>query len=132
MKTVKEIVSSLLSLQLHCLNRMEICNALEIEINLMGDMELWNIALDIIGFPEDNTMEFDFNTLNGHTPDGKRTDYENMFCRDWLLDPFYNREEDHSINLTEYIDWLFNEYNKLCIGDKLTTEVSRIKRTQLN
>ena len=131
MKTQKEIVSSLLSLQLNCLNRMEICSALEMDINIMGDMELWHIALDIIGFPEDNTLEFDFNSLNSLPADGKRTDYENMFCRDWLMDPFYNGEES-CINLHEYIEWLYNEFNKLSIGDKTTQEVSNMKRSQLN
>lgn len=94
------------------------------------------IVFDIIGFPADNTADYDINTLNGmpHNPSaGKKID-ENYFCRDWLFNQFWTtfesiekkqkievtdnglklvEEADEKLameKLKEYVDWLYKEY----------------------
>ena len=95
------------------------------------DVKNHQIVLDMIGFPADNTLEFDRRELDyDNLP-------ENYFCRDWLTDTFgtmamelsENREivlsenglrikegDDEAVvrqAISNHIDWLFDEYQNL-------------------
>lgn len=94
------------------------------------------IVFDLVGFPKDNTTEYDFHMVNGfpHDPkNGKMVD-DKMFCRDWLIDKYYdlvdsiekkqkievvekglrmveyNDEKLIKEKLLEFVDWLYQEY----------------------
>ena len=45
-----------------------------------------DIVLDLIGFPKDNTLQYDINALNGleHNPKNGKVPDDDLFCRDWL------------------------------------------------
>jgi hypothetical protein len=102
-------------------------------------VQIYDIVLDLIGFPKDNTKDYDFNALNGleHNPKlGKLLD-DNLCCRDWLYDKYYdtiqtiekkqkievigkglkmveyNDEELIKSKLSNFIDWLYLEYSKI-------------------
>ncbi|WP_106828165.1 hypothetical protein [Parabacteroides pacaensis] len=115
MKTQKQIVKELISLQLECLRKMDQFESVGITINLFGNYELLNKALDLIGFPEDNTVEFDLSALNGQqTISGKRTDFDNIFCRDYLYDnSFFDGDTYQFKTVDEYVDWLYQEVRRI-------------------
>jgi hypothetical protein len=94
------------------------------------------IVLDLVGFPEDNTLEYDLNSMNEieHNPNGGKKLDDDIFCRDWLFNPYYDLidsiekkqkievtdkglklvEEDDEIlaleKISEYVDWLYKEF----------------------
>lgn len=98
-----------------------------------------DVVFDLVGFPKDNTLDYDFNVLNGleHNPlNGKLPD-DNLFCRDWLYNKYHDVissiEKKQRIDVTDkglkmveyddevliksklssFIDWLYSEYSKL-------------------
>jgi hypothetical protein len=98
-----------------------------------------DIVFDLIGFPKNNTLDYDFNVLNGmpHNPKNGIEPDENIFSRDWLFDKYYeaifsvnkiqkieikdNRLRMTELNdekrikeiLNEFVEWLFEEYKNL-------------------
>ncbi len=91
-------------------------------LSFSEDEFLFDIIFDIVGFPEDNTNEFERPGTN--FPEGKRTDYENMFSRDYVHDPLYDFLNDYNEDCVfqddiffesedELIDWLYSEKSKL-------------------
>ncbi|WP_026776118.1 hypothetical protein [Polaribacter sp. Hel_I_88] len=102
-------------------------------------VQIYDIVLDLIGFPKDNTREYDFNVLNGaeHNPKfGKLPDVD-LCCRDWLYDKYYDTiqtiEKKQKIDVTDkglkmveyndealiksklngFVDWLYLEYSNI-------------------
>lgn len=98
-----------------------------------------DIVLDLIGFPKDNTLQYDINALNGleHNPKNGKVPDDDLFCRDWLYDKYYDMVEsiekkqkievaDKGLKMVEYddevlikkkldafVDWLYLEYSKI-------------------
>ena len=99
-----------------------------------------DIILDIIGFPRDNTLDYDFLYLNSggeQREEGKRNPDDDMFCRDWLDEKYFEASQELSTQqkilvtdkglkiekgaglelvvekLSEYIDWLYSEFANL-------------------
>ncbi len=111
------------------------------EIGLIMDrlnVKNHEIVMDIIGFPKDNTIEF----LTEKEQDtsirfNRKNPPDEFFCRDWLDEPFFDvvdglntkqnilltdkglrieEDQDESrikLALSGYIDWLYEEFNKL-------------------
>ncbi|WP_156133088.1 hypothetical protein [Lacinutrix sp. Hel_I_90] len=98
-----------------------------------------DIVFDLIGFPKDNTREYDFNVLNGleyNSKNGKYPD-DDLCCRDWLYDEHFDTissiEKKQKIEVTDkglkmveyddeilikkkleaFVDWLYLEYSKI-------------------
>ncbi|UNY99867.1 hypothetical protein MQE36_05840 [Zhouia spongiae] len=97
------------------------------------------IVLDLIGFPKDNTRDYDFNVLNGqeHNPLRGKVPDDDLFCRDWLYEKYHDIitsiEKKQRIDVTDkglkmveyddevlikselkaFIDWLYSEYANL-------------------
>lgn len=97
------------------------------------------IVLDLIGFPRDNSSEYDLNILNDlpHDSESGKNPDQDLFIRDWLYDKFYDlfnvlekkqtiavtdkgliliESEDEALirqKLAEYIDWLYVEFQNL-------------------
>jgi len=93
-----------------------------------------DIVIDIIGFPRDNTTDYDF--TGGMKDEKKKTVDDDLFCRDWLMDKHYemfstlsNQQKvcvtDKGLQiasgadndtvrtkLLEYIEWLYLEYEQ--------------------
>lgn len=114
MKTQKQIVKELISLQLECIRRMDQFESVGITINIFGNFELLDRALDLIGFPEDNTKEFDLASRDGQRAAGKRTDYDNIFCRDYLYDnSFFDGDGYQFKTIDEYVEWLYQEVRRI-------------------
>ncbi|MBD3341540.1 MAG: hypothetical protein GF353_20720 [Candidatus Lokiarchaeota archaeon] len=106
-----------------------------IEINSAICINNWDIVLDIIGFPKDNTTEYDYDYINsgGEIRDErKRIPDDSIFCRDRFFEKYNEIIQDLSEqnimvsksglyieeiidenkvknNLLEYIEWLYNE-----------------------
>ena len=101
------------------------------------------VVLDIIGFPPDNTLEYDFlylDTCGEKREENKKIPDDEMFCRDWLDEKYFEitRElfDQQKIVVTDkglqiekgagldlvlekfnhFIDWLYEEYNKFQQG----------------
>ena len=101
------------------------------------------VVLDIIGFPRDNTLEYDFLYLNTgweKREENKKIPDDEMFCRDWLDEKYFEItrelfshqyifvtdkglqiEKGAGLDLVlqsfdQYIDWLYEEYEKFKQG----------------
>lgn len=98
-----------------------------------------DIVFDLIGFPKDNILQYDINALNGleHNPKNGKVPDDDLFCRDWLYDKYYDMVEsiekkqkievaDKGLKMVEYddevlikkkldafVDWLYLEYSKI-------------------
>ena len=108
---------------------------------LVKNME---IVLDVIGFPRNNSHEYDVKHEYFDMPidEGKKPMDENYFPDEWLHEHYYNitraLSEEKNIVVTEegidvsgannlhlveeamskYIDWLYGEYEKYKRGEK--------------
>lgn len=97
------------------------------------------IVFDLIGFPKDNTKEYDFNVLNGleHNPKNGKLPDDDFCCRDWLYNKYFDTVSsidkkqkievtDKGLKMVEYddevlikkklgqfVDWLYLEYSNL-------------------
>jgi len=102
-------------------------------------VQLIDIVLDLIGFPKDNTKDYDFNVMNGaeHNPKLGKLPDDNLFCRDWLYNKYFDIIEtiekkqkievtDKGLKMVEYndetliksklgdfVDWLYLEYSNI-------------------
>lgn len=102
-------------------------------------VQLIDIVLDLIGFPKDNTKDYDFNVMNGaeHNPKLGKLPDDNLFCRDWLYNKYfdiietiekkqkievtdkglkmveYNDETLIKSKLSDFVDWLYLEYSNI-------------------
>ncbi|MEE1945053.1 hypothetical protein VRU48_08040 [Pedobacter sp. KR3-3] len=99
-----------------------------------------DIVLDIIGFPKDNSSIYDLEHFHSNDKvrnERKKMVDKNLFLRDWLFDKYYEMftllntqhetyvtdkgiqirsgadSETIRAELLDYIDWLYNEFNKL-------------------
>ena len=99
-----------------------------------------DVVLDIVGFPPDNSIEYDDMHLNSggerRDPSKKIMD-DDFFCRDWLTDKYFETftslaseqkvsvtdkglqiesgadQETVQKELLNYINWLYNEFANL-------------------
>lgn len=119
MENAKQAVKDLLILYKNMCIKEEQLEKLGLKLDFRWDESVADIALDLIGFPKDNSANFDFSHLNNPefvkpNPE-KRNDFDNMFCRDWLDDEIYDYafEKDGYMSIDELVDWLFNEKQNL-------------------
>lgn len=77
-------------------------------------LDLLDIALDIVGIPQDNSANFDFDYLNGvSTPDpNRRNDFNNMFCRDRWDSIGYELKKEH---IDSIVEQLYKDYDELIL-----------------
>lgn len=136
MKTQRQIVTELIDMQVDCLKRIEKYESVDISISIFGNYELLDVALDIIGFPSDNSSEFDYSILNGQKPDGRRTDFDNLFCRDYLYDNSiigeFTPDSPAFEDIETYVDWLYNEFKKLSAGNAQKMDLKKFEMISLN
>jgi hypothetical protein len=67
-----------------------------IQIDFNGlDNSNWDVVVDIIGFPKDNSAETltEYYKNQEESNDDPFVDNEKMFCRDWLMDDYFERLE---------------------------------------
>lgn len=110
-----------------------------IKIDFKGlDHSNWDIAIDIIGFPQDNSAEIltEYYKNQEYTNDDQFVNHEEIFSRDWLMDDYFERLEslkkeqdiffkDNLLKtkirfnekaiknvLSKHIDWLKIEFEK--------------------
>ncbi len=110
-----------------------------IQIDFKGlDNSNWDVVVDIIGFPKDNSAEIltEYYKNKEESDGNPLVDNEEMFCRDWLMNDYFERLEslkkeqdiyfkddllktkvrhnEKAIKniLSEHIDWLKIEFEK--------------------
>jgi hypothetical protein len=102
-------------------------------------VQIYDIVLDLVGFPKDNTKDYDFNALNGldHNPKFGKLPDDALFSRDWLINKYYDTiqtiEKKQKIEVTDkglkmleyndealiksklndFVDWLYLEYSSI-------------------
>lgn len=114
MKTHKQIVKELISLQLDCLEKMDKFEEVGITLDFFGNLDLLEKALDLVGFPPDNTFEFELAVLKGEIPKEKQAEFDNLFCRDYLYDnSLFSGDAYEFKTIDEYVDWLYQEVRRI-------------------
>lgn len=109
MRPYLDAVKQLVIKHVDILEVARLSSGIGIQINILDRLNLLDIAMDIIGFPQDNTLEFDTDIIdNGSsTQPNKRKDFDNMFSRDQWKAKEYELEKstiDYFVN-TLYIDY---------------------------
>lgn len=94
-------------------NKEDAFRDLGMEVNGLLSNKLLDWAMDIIGFPPDNTLEFkdeyDQRTI------GLRVDYDHEFCRDYLYNSSLIDEgcsDNVHSSVQEYADYLYEMYDE--------------------
>ena len=100
-QTVEELITEYINL---CNKYDELeCIGLKVELKFFSIDNLLHWALDLIGFPQDTTLEAD--GINGK-----------FLCRDYLTDSTLLDEESGSNThntVEEYVDFLYKEFETL-------------------
>lgn len=119
MEKTKNAVKDLLILYKAICVKEEQLEKLGLKLDFRWEESVSDIALDIIGFPKDNSTEFDFSYMSNPeyvkpTPE-LRQDFENLSTRDWLGDKIYDYAFDNEgcMSIDELVDWLYNEKQNL-------------------
>lgn len=105
----RQVVEKLLRIQFLVWAKVDALENLGISFDIETSA-LLDPILDLIGFPADNSSQFD---LHGYYSMGsKRTDFDNMFCRDYLtsqvLDDFDTLKME--VSFSELADRLYAAY----------------------
>ena len=85
------------------------------QIDILDQLDLLDLAMDIIGFPADNTREFDIDILfnDVSTAPHKRNDFENMFDRsEWKHAEYELSKND----IDEFVKKLYNDFDGLLLS----------------
>ena len=106
------IVRRLLQKHVALMSQLSLLGDMGIEIGILNNLNLDDVALDIIGFPPDNTTEFNYSTDPAFFSPVKRTDFENRFCRDpWCWLAFELRPAD----IDGFVEKLYDDYDTLIL-----------------
>lgn len=111
------IIKKVLSKHFEILQHYQLLSDAGVEIEILGDLDLFDIALDIIGFPKDNKREFDLDDPGGISSPGStlRRDFENMFSRGAWEGMAYGFEDVSNIDLDALVEQLFDDCTSLLV-----------------
>lgn len=133
MKTQKQIVKELITLQLDCLDKMDKFEEVGITLDFFGNFELLEKALDLVGFPPDNTFQYDLAAMNGEISEDKKIELGKLFCRDYLYDNSLFSGDAHIFaTVDEYVDWLYLEVRRVYANEKLMVGAGHFKGISMN
>ena len=114
MKTQKQIVKELISLQLECFRKMIQFESVGISINIFGNFELLDKALDLIGFPADTASDNETDTDAGLFDDELRENNPYRFSRTYLYNnTFFDGTRYCFKTIDEYVEWLYDEVRSI-------------------
>jgi hypothetical protein len=109
-----DIVKNLVTKHVELLEFSKKLTKLSVTIDFIDKLELLDIAMDIVGFPKDNCLEFDNNLIDNErsTRPDLRTDFENRFIRDfWHDTAFELKKKDIDI----FVLKLFTDLDQLIL-----------------
>lgn len=108
LETVKQLINKHISV----LEVARLSSGIGIQIDILDSLNLLDIAMDIIGFPPDNSLQFDTDIiLNGiSTAPHKRNDFDNMFSRDKWKENEYELSKN---DIDYFVDTLYIDYEHL-------------------
>ena len=114
MRPQENIVKLIITKHIEVLEVVRLSSGIGVQIDVLDRLNLLDLAMDIIGFPQGNVSEFDIDIiLNGiSTAPGKRNDFENMFDRE----PYKENEWDlnkKDVNL--FVQNLYNDLDELLL-----------------
>lgn len=117
MNTERYVVEKLVALQYQCYDKMDLLEKAGVQYDIFGQHELLILAVEILGYPKDNTREFgdNFNVYNngGENFDmNKRTDFINYCCLDYIDEKFFELQND-SNRVVLFTDWIFQDIGRL-------------------
>jgi len=100
------IVKDLITKHLEITEQLNLLAAAGVQIETFDQLNLFDIALDVIGFPKDNTKGIDFEELTELHSNGK------VFSRDkWDFIVFELKKED----VDDFVKQLYAEYDELIL-----------------
>ena len=101
-KSKRQIIEELIAEHMNMEIQENKLESMGIRVPSFKYQQLHDWALDLIGFPADNTEDGDFSK-----PD--------CFCRDYLFDhPLFQTDTITDMNreVSEYVDWLYVKYQE--------------------
>ena len=115
MRPQENIVRLIVAKHIDVLEVTRLASGIGVQIDVLDQLNLLDLAMDIVGFPPDNTREFDIDILINEvsTFPHKRNDFDNMFDRsEWK-----HTEYDLSKNdIDEFVEKLYNDFDDLLLS----------------
>jgi len=100
------IVKDLITKHLEIMEQLNLLAHAGVQIETFDQLNLFDIALDVIGFPKDNTKVLDFEELDELHTEGK------AFSRDkWDFIVFELKKEE----IDDFVKQLYAEYDELIL-----------------
>ena len=115
MRPQENIVRLIVAKHIDVLEVARLSSGIGVQIDILDQLNLLDLAMDIIGFPPDNTREFDIDILLNEvsTAPHKRNDFDNMLDRGKYKD----NEWDLSKNdIDEFVEKLYNDFDGLLLS----------------
>lgn len=115
MRPQENIVRLIVAKHIDVLEVARLASGIGVQIDILDQLNLLDLAMDIIGFPPDNILQFDTDIIdNGiSTQPDKRQDFDNMFDRG----KYKEGEWDLSKNdIDEFVEKLYNDFDGLLLS----------------
>ena len=115
MRPQENIVRLIVAKHIDVLEVARLSSGIGVQIDILDQLNLLDLAMDIIGFPPDNTREFDIDILlnDVSTAPHKRNDFDNMFERDKYKDGEWDLSKN---DIDEFVEKLYNNFDGLLLS----------------
>jgi hypothetical protein len=114
MRPQENIVKLIVAKHIEVLEVARLASGIGVQIDILDRLNLLDLAMDIIGFPPDNSLQFDIDIVlnNISTAPHKRKDFENMFERDRYKQDEYELSKD---DIDDFVDSLYKGFDELLL-----------------
>jgi hypothetical protein len=115
MRPQEKIVRLIVAKHIDVLEVARLAAGIGVQIDILDQLDLLDLAMDIIGYPSDNTKEFNIDILINDisTFPNKRNDFDNMFDRG----EYKNNEWDLSkADIDEFVEKLYSDFDGLLLS----------------
>jgi hypothetical protein len=114
MKPQENIVRLIVAKQIDVLEVARLSAGIGVQIDILDQLDLLDLAMDIIGYPPSNLSEFDVDLLLNSisTRPDKRKDFENLFDRSEYKE---NEWELEKRSIDSFVDKLYKDFDELLL-----------------
>jgi hypothetical protein len=115
MRPQEDIVRLIVTKHIDVLEVGRLASGIGVQIDILDQLNLLDLAMDIIGFPSSNILQFDTDIIdNGtSTQPNKRQDFENMFDRGKYKDGEWDLNKN---DIDEFVEKLYDSFDGLLLS----------------
>ncbi|HMJ46798.1 MAG TPA: hypothetical protein VK498_05680 [Ferruginibacter sp.] len=115
MRPQENIVKLIVNKHVDVLEVSRLATGIGVNIDILDQLDLLDLAMDIIGFPKHNILEFDIDIIfnNISTQPDKRKDFENMFDRDKYKEGEWDLSKG---GIDNFVEKLYSDFDELILS----------------